>query len=151
MMTFRRLQRGLRGAGLGPALLVLLLGVRVATAAAVDCHHELAGVARAQSHTQELIKLEAAALGGELCLVEEQSEALSLPASETATEHDRAHLNTPCPFFKSPLALTDIVIAPQAQNLVFSRVVRVFDDMRVEAGNLPGGYNPRAPPVVALG
>ena len=130
--------RRLRGVGLGPALLVLLLSVRVATAAAVDCQHELADAARSNLHVQEQIKLEAAALGGELCLVEEHPGALSTPAAEA--EHDGPHLNTPCPFFKS-----------QAAHFSFSRVVRVFDDMRAAAGDLPAGYSPRAPPVVALG
>ncbi|WP_454267618.1 hypothetical protein [Roseovarius sp. MBR-51] len=148
-MTFRRLLRGLRGVGLGPALLVLLLSVRVATATAVDCQHELADASRSYSHAQESIKLEAAALGGELCLVEEHPGALTTPAAEAA--HDGPHLNTPCPFFKSKVALTDLVIAPVARDLSFSRVVRVYDDMRAAAGDLPAGYSPRAPPVVALG
>ncbi|MBC7181504.1 MAG: hypothetical protein H5U14_15645, partial [Roseovarius sp.] len=52
--------RRLRGVGFGPALLVLLLSVRVATAAAVDCQHELADAARTHLHVQEQIKLEAA-------------------------------------------------------------------------------------------
>ncbi|MAO00489.1 MAG: hypothetical protein CMN18_05120 [Roseovarius sp.] len=148
-MRFGRWMRRLRGVGLGPALLVLLLSVRVATAAAVDCQHELADAARSNLHVQEQIKLEAAALGGELCLVEEHPGALSTPAAEA--EHDGPHLNTPCPFFKSQAALTEVRIAPEARHFSFSRVVRVFDDMRAAAGDLPAGYSPRAPPVVALG
>lgn len=146
-MTIGRLIGSVRGVGLGPALLVLLLSVRVATAAAVECHHELADAAHAHAHIQETLKLEAAELGGELCLIEDHP-ALT---PETAQDHDGPHLNTPCPFFKSPVALADVTIEPTAQNLSFSRVVRVYDDRRAEAGALPVGYNPRAPPVVALG
>lgn len=141
--------RRLSGVGLGPALLILLLSVRVATAAAVECQHELASAARLQSHSQEQIKLEAADLGGELCLIEELPGALNTPAAEA--DHDGPHLNTPCPFFKSQAALTDVIIAPEALDIRFSHVVRVFDDMRAAAGDLPAGYSSRAPPVVALG
>ncbi|EAQ24113.1 hypothetical protein ROS217_11251 [Roseovarius sp. 217] len=148
-MTFRRLWRGLRGVGLGPALLILLVSVRVATAAAVDCQHELAYASRSHLHVQEQIKLEAAALGGELCLIEDHPAALTTPAAEAA--HDGPHLNTPCPFFKSQVALTDLAIAPVARDLSFSRVVRVYGDMRAAVGDLPTGYSPRAPPLVALG
>ena len=98
---------------------------------------------------QEQIKLEAAALGGALCLVEEHPGALTAPTAEA--DHDGPHLNTPCPFFKSQAALTDVTIAPIAREHRFSRVVRMFDDMRAAAGDLPAGYSPRAPPVVALG
>lgn len=148
-MKFGRWMRRLSGVGLGPAILILLLSVRVATAAAVDCQHELASAARLQGHAQEQIKLEAAALGGELCLIEEHPGALTTPAAEA--EHSGPHLNTPCPFFKSQATLTDVAITPEARDISFSRVVRVFDDMRVAAGDLPAGYSPRAPPVVALG
>ncbi|MFU8777720.1 MAG: hypothetical protein ACNA7M_08620 [Roseovarius sp.] len=148
-MAFGRWTRRVREAGIGPALLVLLLSVRVATAAAVDCQHELANAAQSHLHAQERIKLEVAALGGELCLVEDRPGARDTPAA--AAEHDRPHLNTPCPFFKSQATLTEASIAPEARNLRFSRVVHVFGDMRVAAGDLPAGYSPRAPPVVAMG
>ena len=70
-MIFGRWMRRRKRVGFAPALLVLLLSVRVATAAAVDCQHELADAAQAHHHAQDRLKIEAIALGGALCLGEE--------------------------------------------------------------------------------
>ncbi|MBW4974867.1 hypothetical protein KZZ08_14630 [Roseovarius mucosus] len=147
-MIFGRWMRRRKRVGFAPALLVLLLSVRVATAAAVDCQHELADAAQAHHHAQDLLKIEAIALGGALCLVEENPGALVAPPAEA--KHDSPHLNTPCPFFKSPVVLMDVTIALIAREHSFSRVVRVYDDMRAAVDDLPIAYSPRAPPVVAV-
>lgn len=145
MRGFGRWPRKARELGLGPALLILLLSVRVATAAAVDCQHELAESARSHIEAQELIKAEAMALGGDLCLVDAPSTDRATPASEAA--HDGPHLHTPCPFFQPQAVLTEVRIAPEARQFSFSRAPFVFDDMRAGTDDLPAAYSPRAPPM----
>ena len=53
----------MREVRLDPANLVLLLSVRVATAAAVECRHELANAARAAEAVEESLRIETRALG----------------------------------------------------------------------------------------
>ena len=136
---------GLAKGRLGPALLVLLLGVRVATAAAVDCQHELADAARAAERAQEALRAETLALGGELCLY-----ATGDPAT-TAQQDGAPHLTAPCPFFKSPLALPDIVYDSAARDVTFSRLSPVTGVPATDAQAPRADYNPRAPPQAALG
>jgi len=128
-----------------PALLVLLLGVRVATAAAVDCQHELADAARSAERAQEARLAEVAALGGELCLY-----AVGAP-SETAEQEDGPHPGTPCPFFKSPATLTDMVPDPAARIVAFSRLAPFTDAACPEAQAPAIAYSARAPPVSVRG
>ncbi|MFB9148598.1 hypothetical protein [Roseovarius ramblicola] len=123
-----------------PALLVLLLGVRVATAAAVECQHELADAARAAERTQEARLAEVVALGGELCLY-----ATGAP-SDNAQQEDGPHLSTPCPFFKSPVALTDAAPDPAARIVAFSRLSPLTGAACPEAQARAAAYNARAPP-----
>ena len=140
---------GLRKVGVAPALLILLLSVRVATAAAVDCQHELADAARAAERAQEALRVEALALGGELCLVEDH--AAEPGPTEAAHDHDGPHLGTPCPFFKSPAALTDIVVDPAARIVAFSCITARTDVPRAAAQAPCAAYSPRAPPLPAQG
>jgi len=132
---------GMTKGRVAPALLVLLLGVRVATAAAVDCHHELADAARAAERAQEALKAEALALGGELCLY-----AAGAAPSETAEQEDGAHPGTPCPFFKSPAALADTVGEAASRTVAFSRLVPLTDAACPEAQAPCAAYSARAPP-----
>ena len=145
-MSIRALMAGLRKIGVAPALLVLLLSVRVATAAAVECQHELADAARAAERAQEALRIEALALGGELCLVEEYP-AQPGPA-ESAHDHDGPHLSTPCPFFKSPVALADAVPGPAVRNVAFSRLAPLTDAACPEAQAPVAAYSARAPPPI---
>ncbi|GAW34543.1 hypothetical protein RA2_01593 [Roseovarius sp. A-2] len=149
MLSIRALMAGLRKVGVAPALLIVLLSVRVATAAAVDCQHELADAARAAERAQEALRIEALALGGELCLVEENP---AQPApTEAAHDHDGPHLGTPCPFFKSPAALTDISVDPAARIVTFS-YISARTDVPGAAAQIPcAAYSPRAPPLTAQG
>jgi len=149
VMSIRALMAGLRKIGVAPALLVLLLSVRVATAAAVECQHELADAARAAERAQEALRIEALALGGELCLVEEYP-AQPGPA-ESAHDHDGPHLSTPCPFFKSPAALTDISVDPAARIVAFSYITARTDAPCAAAQTPCAAYSPRAPPLPAQG
>jgi len=123
-----------------PALLVLLLGVRVATAAAVDCQHELADAARAAERAQEARLVEVQALGGELCLYADAA------PSEAAETEDAHHLSTPCPFFKSPVALADAAPDPAARIVAFSRLAPLTDAACPEAQAPVAAYSARAPP-----
>src|SRR6056297_3597572 len=145
-MSIRALMAGLRKIGVAPALLVLLLSVRVATAA---CQHELADAARAAERAQEALRVEALALGGELCLVEEYP-AQPGP-TESAHDHDGPHLSTPCPFFKSPAALTDISVDPAARIVAFSYITARTDAPCAAAQTPCAAYSPRAPPLPAQG
>ena len=148
-MSIRALMAGLRKIGVAPALLVLLLSVRVATAAAVECQHELADAARAAERAQEALRVEAQHLGGELCLVEEYP-AQPNP-TEAAHDHDGPHLSTPCPFFKSPAALTDLSVDPAARLIAFSYIAARADAPCAAAQTPCAAYSPRAPPLPAQG
>ncbi|MDZ7710780.1 MAG: hypothetical protein U5K36_12490 [Roseovarius sp.] len=130
---------------MAPAILVLLLGVRVATAAAVECQHELADAAHAAERAQEALRAETLALGGELCLY-----ATGDPA-ETAQQDGAPHLTSPCPFFKSPLALAGIVTDATARIVSFSPLAPVTSVPASDAQAPRAAYSPRAPPRVALG
>lgn len=140
---------GLRKVGVAPALLIVLLSVRVATAAAVDCQHELADAARAAERAQEALRIEALALGGELCLVEDH--AAEPDPTEAAHDHDGTHLSTPCPFFKSPAALTDLSVDPAARIIAFSYIAARTDVPCAAAQTRCAAYSPRAPPLSAQG
>ena len=129
---------------LGLALLVLLLGVRVATAAAVECQHELADAARAADHAQQAGLAEIRALGGALCLVEAEQPA-------AAQDSDPLHLTSPCPFFKSPLALPDIVTESAARIVAFSRLTPIGAGPATDAQGPRAAYSSRAPPRGWLG
>lgn len=128
-----------------PVLLALLLGVRVATAAAVECQHELADAARAAERAQQVRLAETLALGGALCLY-----ATGAP-SETTQDQGGPHLTSPCPFFKSPIALPEIVNDSVARIVTYSRLTPVAA-MPATVQQAPrAAYSPRAPPVAALG
>ena len=129
---------------LGLALLVLLLGVRVATAAAVDCQHEMAKATTAADRAQEARLVEVRALGGALCLVEAEQPAAS-------QDHDTPHLTSPCPFFKSPLALPDIVTDSAARIVAFSRLTPIDAGPATDAQGPRAAYSSRAPPRGWLG
>jgi hypothetical protein len=144
VMSIRARIAGMIGGRWAPALLVLLLSVRVATAAAVECQHELASAARAAERAQEALRVEAQALGGELCLVDAQQPA-------AAQDHGEHHLSTPCPFFKSPVTLPGIVKDAAARDVTFSRLVPVADMPATDAQAPRAAYSPRAPPVAAPG
>ncbi|SEM27942.1 hypothetical protein SAMN04488077_103248 [Roseovarius tolerans] len=149
MLSIRALMAGLRKVGVAPALLIVLLSVRVATAAAVDCQHELADAARAAERAQEALRIEALALGGELCLVEDH--AAEPDPTEAAHDHDGPHLSTPCPFFKSPAALTDLSVDPAARIMAFSYIAARTDVPCAAAQTRCAAYSPRAPPLPAQG
>ncbi len=144
-MGIRARIAGMAKGRVAPALLVLLLGVRVATAAAVECQHELADAARAAERAQEARLAEVIALGGALCLY-----AVGAP-SDTAEQEDRPHLNAPCPFFKSPVTLTDTGPDPAARIVAFSRLAPLSDAGCPEAQAPVAAYNARAPPPLARG
>jgi len=139
---------GLRKVGVAPALLILLFGVRVATAAAVECQHELADAARAAERAQEALRVEALALGGELCLVEDAAQP---GPADAAHDHDGPHLGTPCPFFKSPAALTDVSVDPAVRIVAFSYITARPDAPCAIAQAPCAAYSPRAPPLSAQG
>lgn len=124
-----------------PALLVLLLGVRVATAAAVECQHELTSAARAAEQAQEALRNEARALGGELCLVE--------AGSATAHDEDGPHLSSPCPFFKSPVTLPAIVSDAVPHEAGVSNLWQGLDSQHAKTGARFAAYRPRGPPDAA--
>src|SRR6056297_1046235 len=144
-MSIRARIAGLARGRVAPALLVLLLGVRVATAAAVDCHHELADAARAAERAQEARLAEVVALGGELCLY-----ATDAP-SETAEQEDGQHLSTPCPFFKSPAALADTDGETPARIVAYSLLSPLTGTACPEAQAPCTAYSARAPPLSARG
>ena len=59
------------------------------------------------------------------------------------------HLDTPCPFFKSPVLLADVVVDPVTRPVVHERLAAILADQR-RAGRLAQTlYNPRAPPRTA--
>jgi hypothetical protein len=126
---------------LGPALLVLLLSVRVATAAAVECQHELANAARAVDSAQESLRLETLALGGDLCLFED--------ASARAGDGNGPHLTSPCPFFKSPVVLTEITTDADPHEANVSRLWQGLAEQRAGRDAPWTAYQSRAPPLVA--
>lgn len=126
---------------LGPALLVLMLSVRVATAAAVECQHELASAARAADSAQESLRLETLALGGDLCLFED--------ASASAGDENGPHLTSPCPFFKSPVALTEITTDPDPHEASVSRLWQGLAEQRADRDAPWTAYQSRAPPRMA--
>lgn len=126
---------------LGPALLVLLLSVRVATAAAVECQHELADAARAAERAQAALRIEASALGGELCIVDE--------AGASAHDTDGPHLTSPCPFFKSPLSLPAITTNAVPREANVSQLWQGLTDQRPETDATFAAYRPRGPPAMA--
>ncbi len=134
--------------GIAPTLLVLLLSVRVATAAAVECQHSLADAARLAALAQQSLWVETTELGGELCVTSGQ---LATTSQATAEVETSPHLNTPCPFFKSPALENSCAIDPTARAMAFTQIVMRHHDMRVAAGDLPAAYSSRAPPVPALG
>jgi len=136
---------GMAKGRVAPALLVLLLGVRVATAAAVDCHHELADAARAAERAQEARLAEVVALGVELCLY-----ATGAP-SETAEQEDGQHLSTPCPFFKSPAALADTGGENSARIVAYSILSPLTGATCPEAQAPCTAYSARAPPLATRG
>lgn len=140
-MRIDKISLTLRRCRLVPALLVLLLGVRVATAAAVDCQHELNAAARSAAEAQSELRLEALRLGGELCLVAEDA--------VVENGHDGPHLSTPCPFFKSPVTLTGTMDEVPPQPVRFARLARVYADFRTGLPAVRRAYSPRAPPVGA--
>lgn len=130
-MKIGRIIKAIKGVGLFPALLIILLTLRVAGAAAVECQHELAAQAaqaKAAAHAQHS----------------------DHPPGQT-DKHEAHHLSTPCPFFKTAGALPDCNIDPDATNLVYSRTHVPSDDFRAAAGDLPAAYSSRAPPASALG
>tara|TARA_Y100001933_G_scaffold175957_1_gene174423 strand:+ start:2198 stop:2641 length:444 start_codon:yes stop_codon:yes gene_type:complete len=131
----------LREVRLDPANLVLLLSVRVATAAAVECRHELANAARAAEAVEESLRIETRALGGELCLVED---APSASGDETGP-----HLGSPCPFFKSPIDLPEIVADAEPRDAAASHVRPGLVARRAASDAPRALYRPRAPPVPA--
>lgn len=133
----------LRRVRLIPALLVLLLGVRVATAAAVECQHELNASARSAAEAQAELRLEAVRLGGELCLVVDKTTAEDV--------HDGPHLSTPCPFFKSPVTLTGIVDEAPPRPVIFVQLAHLDADFRASLPVIATAYSARAPPVAGLG
>lgn len=146
-MNMRAVMTGMRQAGLGPALLVLLLGVRVATAAAVACQHELADAAHAAARVQAERQIAAEAFGGALCLGEEADHAAPAPDPEA----QGPHLTSPCPFFKSPANLTAIVTGATPHRAALLWTVRDLADQSLEAGAAPAAYHPRGPPGPAGG
>jgi len=137
---------GVRQVGLAPALFVLLISVRVATAAAVECQHELAVAARAGDRAQAAFQIEAEALGGALCLVEEHAAPAQPEPTGTARDPEGPHLTSPCPFFKSPANLTAIVSGAVPHRAVLLWTVRGLGDQRLEAGAAPAAFHPRGPP-----
>lgn len=139
-MGIRARLAGMAKGKIAPALMVLLLGVRVATAAAVECQHELADAARAAERAQEARLAEVVALGGELCLY-----ATDAP-SDTAEQEGGPHLSAPCPFFKSPAALTDTAPDAAVRIVAFSRLAPLTDAACPEAQTLHTAYSARAPP-----
>jgi hypothetical protein len=128
---------------LGPALLVLLLSVRVATAAAVACQHDLADAARAAERAQEALRIEAAALGGELCLAEDA------PAHGTDHDQDGPHLSSPCPFFKSPVTLVTVTTDATPHEASVSPLWQSLTDQRPHSEAPWTSYQSRAPPHMA--
>lgn len=134
--------------GIAPTLLVLLLSVRVATAAAVECQHSLADAARLAALAQQSLKVETTELGGGLCVI---NEPLATTPQAKAEGETGSHLRTPCPFFKSPALENTCAIDPAARPMSFTHVVTRHENMRVSAGDLPAAYSSRAPPVPALG
>lgn len=135
---------GGRKGRLGLALLVLLLGVRVATAAAVNCQHEMTKAANAADRAQEARLVEVRALGGALCLVEAEHPA-------AAQDRDTQHLTSPCPFFKSPLALPATGADSAARIVAFSRLTPVDALPATDTQAPRAAYSPRAPPVAGSG
>ncbi|WP_297772789.1 hypothetical protein [uncultured Roseovarius sp.] len=150
-MRLTRIIKGMSNLRIAPALLVLLLGVRVATAAAVDCQHDLADAARSAEFNQQKLLREATELGGELCLTDDAVARVPAQTSEAAHEHDGPSLKTPCPFFKSPAALTQAVVGVDARSVTFTLITPAYGDMRAAAGNFPAGYCSRAPPITTKG
>jgi len=140
-MGWTGFRRGLREMRLGPALLVLLLSVRVATAAAVECQHELANAARAADSAQESLRLETLALGGGLCLFED--------ASARAGDENGPHLTSPCPFFKSPVDLPEIVTDAEPHDAVVSHLRLGLVAQRSASDAPRASYQSRAPPFMA--
>ena len=127
-MKIGRIISAIKGVGTFPALLVLLLALRVAAAPAIECQHELAAQAaqaKTAAHAQHMD-------GGQV-------------------PSDKHHLYTPCPFFTAAGVLPDCGAEPDATDLVYSRTRVQSDDFRVAAGALPAAYSPRAPPRSALG
>lgn len=144
-MSMRAVMAGVRQVGLIPALLVLLLGVRVATAAAVECQHELADAARAAERAQEARRIEAAALGGDLCLVEDAA------AHGATHDQDGPRLSSPCPFFKSPLTLVTVTIDATPHEASVSHLWQSLTDQRPDTEAPWTSYQSRAPPHMAGG
>jgi hypothetical protein len=144
-MGIRARIAGMSGGMIAPALLVLLLCTRVATAAAIDCHHELADAARAAERAQAVLKAEAVALGGELCLYD------AAAAPEAVDEEGGHHLNTPCPFFKSPAALAASTTESAARIVAWSVLSSLDEATCPEAQTPCSAYSARAPPVSAWG
>ncbi|SLN75012.1 hypothetical protein ROG8370_03727 [Roseovarius gaetbuli] len=127
-MKVGRIINAIKGVGTFPALLVLLLALRVVAAPAIECQHELAAKAaqaKTAAHAQHMD-------GGQV-------------------PSDKHHLYTPCPFFTAARVLPDCGAEPDATNLVYSRTRVQSDDFRVAAGALPAAYSPRAPLGSALG
>jgi hypothetical protein len=118
-----------------------MLSVRVATAAAVECQHELASAARAADSAQESLRLETLALGGDLCLFED--------ASASAGDENGPHLTSPCPFFKSPVALTEITTDPDPHEASVSRLWQGLAEQRADRDAPWTAYQSRAPPRMA--
>lgn len=143
---------GLRRIGIAPAILVVLLSIRVATAAAVECQHSLAEAARLAAQAQQSLRLEAAARGDALCLTEDTQQTTRSGGSRVAAGGETGpHLNTPCPFFNSPVLDHCCAIGPAVRPVTFTQVVARPLDLWIAAGNLPAAYSSRAPPLRALG
>jgi len=138
-MSVRILYNWMRHGRIAHLLLVLLLTVRVASAAAVECQHDLAAADRTLADTKAQVLAEVLALGGELCLVDGTASA--------EPNHDEPHLFTPCPFFKSPAALTDIATSTLSQPLRFYHADFTYLDLHIEVADIPAAFSPRAPPV----
>lgn len=138
-MSLHMVYNWMRHGRIAHVLLVLLLTVRVASAAAVECQHDLATAERTLADTKAQVLAEVLALGGELCLVDGTDSA--------APNHDEPHLFTPCPFFKSPAALTDISTPTLSQSLRFYHADFTYRDLHIEVAKLPAAFSPRAPPV----
>ena len=130
-MKIGRIIKEINALGMVAALLVLLLALRVAAAAALECQHELAAQA-----AQAKITAHAQHMGD---------------GPTPSAKHDKHHLYTPCPFFTAAGVLPDCGAEPDATDLVYSRTHVKSDDFRVAAGALPAAYSPRAPPGLALG
>jgi len=130
-MKIGRIINAIKALGMLPAFLVVLLVLRVAASAAVECQHELAAQAaqaKVAAHAQH-----------------------SDHNPGQTDKHEAHHVFTPCPFFKTAGVLPDCNIDPDATNLVYSRTHVPNDDFRAAAGDLPAAYSSRAPPVSALG